>query len=296
MKGSNGMIYKHINHAEQFPDSRIEAYIHDPHDELAIGKRKAIVVCPGGGYGFLSEREAEPIALQYFAAGLNVFVLRYSILEKAANNYAPLIEACLAIKYIREHCDEFYVDPRYVSIIGFSAGGHLAAWTGCAWHSPEVRAHIGDAEPEICKPTSTILSYAVLTSDPRYRHTGSLWVLNGMPTESDTLPKDENGWVIDEEGMARFSPENMVDERTSPAFLWHTVEDACVNVQNSLRYASRMKEHNIPFEMHIYTNGPHGMSLCNGETGSQRDDLVDPYIAQWLPLSIHWLLECPFEK
>ena len=290
------MIYKHINHVEQFPDARIEAYIHDYHDELTIGKRKAIVVCPGGGYGFLSEREAEPIALQYFAAGLNVFVLRYSILQNAANNYSPLIEACLAIKYIREHCDELYVDPKYVSIIGFSAGGHLAAWTGCAWHSPEVVAHLGGADPIICKPTSTILCYAVLTSDAKYRHTGTMWVLNGMPTESDVFPKDENGMVLDEEGMSRFSPESMVDERTSPAFLWHTVQDDCVNVQNSLIYSSKLHQYKIPFEMHIYNNGPHGMSLCNKETWSQRDDLVDPYAADWLRMSINWLLECPFEK
>jgi acetyl esterase/lipase len=290
------MIYKHINHAEQFPDSRIEAYIHDPHEELNIGKRKAIVVCPGGGYGFLSEREAEPVALQYFAAGLNVFILRYSILEKAANNYAPLIEACLAIKYIREHCDELYVDPEHVSIIGFSAGGHLAAWTGTSWHVPQVAAHLGGADPIICKPTSTILSYAVLTSDPKYRHTGSIWVLNGMPVESDVFPKDENGMVLDEEGMSRFSVDKLIDERTAPAFLWHTFEDDCVNVQNSLLYASRMKEFNIPFEMHIYTNGSHGLSLCNAETASQNDYFIKPYAAQWLPLSIHWLLECPFKK
>ena len=161
---------------------------------------------------------------------------------------------------------------------------------------PEVKAHLNGADPEICKPTSTILSYAVLTNDPKYRHFGSLWVLNGMLTESDSLPKDENGWVIDEEGMARFSPINMIDERTSPAFLWHTVEDTCVDVQNSLLYSSKLHQYNIPFEMHIFNNGPHGTSLCNRETCSQRDDLLDPYAADWMRMSIHWLLECPFEK
>ena len=90
------MTYKVINHTEAYPDSRIEAYIHEPYAELQIGKRKAMIVCPGGGYGWLSEREGEPVALQYFAAGLNVFVLRYSV-QKNAENYAPLIEACLAI-------------------------------------------------------------------------------------------------------------------------------------------------------------------------------------------------------
>ena len=87
---------------DRYPDCTVTTYIHDPHAELKIAKRRAIIVCPGGGYCFLSEREAEPIALQYFAAGLNVFILRYSIREKAVD-YAPLIESALAVKHVRDH-------------------------------------------------------------------------------------------------------------------------------------------------------------------------------------------------
>ena len=79
---------------ERYPDCTLTTYIHEPHAELQMPTRRAIIVCPGGGYGGLSEREAEPVALQYFAAGLNVFILRYSVREKAANN-APLVESAL---------------------------------------------------------------------------------------------------------------------------------------------------------------------------------------------------------
>jgi len=275
------MKHETIYFTDEFADVALEAYIHQYHDELCISKRKAIIICPGGGYQFLSEREAEPIALAYMAAGLNAFVLRYSIKEKASN-CAPLIQACLAIKYIREHCDELYVDPEYVFITGFSAGGHLSAWTGCMWHSPKVTAHIGNADPSICKPTATVLCYPVITADPTYRHTGSIQVLNGMQ--------------LDEEGLSEFSLENRVDERTSPAFIWHTAPDAGVPVKNSILYAEKLSEFNIPFELHIFPVGGHGLALCNKETWSCNPGLVYPYVEQWIDMAINWVTECPFKK
>lgn len=275
------MQYSKINFTEKFEDSYIEAYLHGTPDEIKIDKRRAIVVCPGGGYGFLSEREAEPVALQYFAAGLNVFTLRYSIQAKAAN-YAPLIEACLAIKYLREHCDELHVDPKYVFITGFSAGGHLAAWTGTQWHIPQVQAYLGGADPEICKPTATLPCYPVITSAAGVRHTGSIKTLNGGSE--------------DEEGMARFCLEKAVSEKTSPAFLWHTFNDGCVPVMNSLLYAEALTRSNIPFELHIFPDGPHGLSLCNSQTSNGQAMMESTYVAQWLPMAIRFVTECPFEK
>ena len=276
------MIFKKIEHTEEYPDSYVEAYVHEPHAELQINKRKAIVVCPGGGYGWLSEREGEPVALQYFAAGLNAFVLRYSV-QKKAESYAPLIEACLAIKYIREHSEELYVDPDYVFITGFSAGGHLAAWAGTMWHSPEVAAHLDGADQTICKPTATIPCYPVISSEPGVRHDGTMKTLNGWKPD-------------DEEGMARFSIDKFVDERTAPAFIWHTTNDTCVPVMNSIRYAEALTKHKIPYELHIVPDGPHGLSLCNKETSVGQAALDTSYVAQWLPMAIRWVLECPFEK
>lgn len=276
------MTYERINHTKAFPDSYIEAYIHTAHAELQVGKRKAMIICPGGGYGWLSEREAEPVALQYFAAGLNVFVLRYSVQQKAAD-YAPLIEGCLAVKYLRDHADELYVDPDHVFITGFSAGGHLAAWVGTMWHIPEVAAHLDGADQALCKPTATLPCYPVISAEPGVRHDGSIRTLNG-------------GKPGDEEGMQRFSLDKAVDERTAPAFLWHTASDTCVSVMNSILYAAALSKNNIPFELHVFPAGPHGLSICNQETWAGNPALDTSYVAQWLPMAIRWVLECPFEN
>ena len=276
------MKYQSIRFSDAFPNAVLETYIHDPHAEIRIGKRKAMIVCPGGGYCMLADREGEPIALQYLAAGLNVFVLRYSV-QKEAANYTPLIEACLAIKYVRDHADEYYVDPDHVFITGFSAGGHLAAWTGTMWHIPEVAVHLDGADQTLCKPTATIPCYPVISAKPGVRHYGSIKTLNGCTPD-------------DEEGMARFSLECFVDEKTAPAFLWHTSTDAFVSVQNSLLYAEALSKNNIPFELHIFPCGPHGLSLCNKETWADNPEMDMPYVAQWLPMAIRWVQECPFEK
>ena len=257
----------------------LEAYIHSPHAELKIGKRKSIIVCPGGGYEGLSEREAEPIALKYFAEGLNAFVLRYSVRGEAAN-FKPLIEACLAIKYLRENADELYVDPTNVFITGFSAGGHLAASAGTLWHIDEVKAHIGDADPEICKPTATILCYPVITNNEKYRHKGSILTVNGY--------RDVK------EEMDRFSLDERVDEKTAPAFIWHTAKDSVVPVQNALLYATALAARRIPFELHIHPNGDHGLALCNEETRSQNPGFVIPYNEDWINYAIKWIKEDAF--
>ncbi len=274
------MIFQTIAHVPAFKDSHLESYIHQPHSELQITKRKAIIVCPGGGYGSLSNREGEPVALQYFAAGLNAFVLRYSLGAKAAD-HAPLIEACLAVKYLRDHAEELYIDPDYVFITGFSAGGHLAAWCGTMWHAPEVAAHLNGADQTLCKPTATLLCYPVITNHPKYRHIHSLITLNGGSK--------------DEEGLSRFSLDDLVDERTAPAFLWHTSSDPGVSVQNSLLYAAKLAAYKIPFELHVFPVGGHGISLADKETGGRTNPThYVPYVTVWIKLALRWIEECPF--
>ncbi|MBQ8408125.1 MAG: alpha/beta hydrolase [Clostridia bacterium] len=270
------MTYQTIRFAGEFSDAVLEAYIHEPYAELQIKKRKAIIICPGGGYTNLSEREGEPIALQYFAAGLNAFVLRYSV-KKKAENHTPLIESCLAIKYLREHTDELYVDPDNVFIIGFSAGGHLAAWAGTMWHCPQVAAHLKGADPALCKPTATLPCYPVISSDFNSR---SIAILSGDQAEA----------------AQDFSLERLVDEQTSPAFIWHTAEDAMVPVMHSVLYASALVRHSIPFELHIFPKGPHGLALCNKETWIGNPAYDAPYVEPWMSMSIRWITDQPFRK
>lgn len=263
----------------RFPDANLVTYIHEPFNdthELAIHARRAMIVCPGGGYAFLSEREAEPVALQYFAAGFNVFILNYSVNEQAANGN-PVKEAALAIRYVREHSSDFRIDPAYVFIGGFSAGGHLAASSGCLWNAPEVREVLVGSPEGIGKPTGTILCYPVITTG-KYGHDGSTCLLCGSTTPSNEV-------------RDHFSLEKQVKPTTAPAFIWCTRTDNLVPVQNSLLYAAALAEAGVGFELHIYPEGPHGLSLCNAETWSKIPAMLVPTAEDWMAKSIRWAKE-----
>lgn len=265
--------------SSNYPDCTLTTYIHSPSAELAIDKRRAIIVCPGGGYAFLSDREAEPVALKYFADGLNVFILRYSVGAQAAN-FGPLTEAALAISHIRINAEKYHVDPDYVFITGFSAGGHLAASAGTLWKLPilveRLKSELGEGFYEgINRPTATVLCYPVITCGI-YGHLGSTQNLAGKlePTKED---------------IATFSLENHVDETTSPAFIWHTFTDGAVPIQNTLLYASALAASNVPFEYHVFPDGVHGLSLCNTETWSNIPALINPTTQGWIDMAIRYV-------
>ncbi len=261
----------------RYPDCTLTTYLHDVSAEQVVPPRRAIIVCPGGGYWFLSDRENEPVAMQYFAAGLNVFVLRYSIREKAAND-APLVEGALAVKHVRDHAEEYHIDPQYVFITGFSAGGHCAAMCGTLWNDPVVREALGidrgEAPEGINKPTATVLCYPVITGGP-YAHRGSIDALCGGPSAGTP-------------GADRYSLELHVDANTAPAFIWHTFNDGGVPIQNTLLYASAMAAAGVPFEYHVYPDGVHGLSLCNEETWCGNSVLINPACAGWLAEAIRY--------
>ncbi len=246
-----------------------ECFIHGDYDELAYGKRDSIIVCPGGGYAFLSEREAEPVALRYFAAGLNVFILRYSIWENAGK-LNPVTEALTLIRHIRENGEEYNTTDK-VFITGFSAGGHLAASCGVLFDHPALDGRL-EGDRNIYRPDGMILCYPVITAG-EWAHRGSIDTVSGKDPELVEL----------------FGLENHVKENTCPAFIWHTFSDACVPVQNALMFASKMVEYKVPCELHIYPAGPHGLSLCNKETWSNYPGLVVPYAEGWCDMAINWI-------
>lgn len=264
----------------RYPDCVVNTYIHDDVPELNMPPRRVIIVCPGGGYQFLSDREAEPVALQYFAAGLNVFILRYSVQDKAASD-APLIESALMVKHIREHAEEYHIDPAYVFITGFSAGGHCAAMCGTLWNDPVVREALGidrgEAPEGINRPTATLPCYPVITGGP-YAHRGSIDNLCGYPSAGTA-------------GADRYSLELHVDKTTSPAFLWHTFNDGAVPIQNTLLYAAALAEAGVPFEYHVYPDGVHGLSLANHETWVGLPTHDNPVCAGWIKEAIRFVKE-----
>ena len=274
------MIYNTFVLDPRYPDCVVNTYIHDDMPELNMDPRRAIIICPGGGYFFLSDREAEPVALQYFAAGLNVFILRYSVQEKAQND-APLIEAALMVKHVREHAEEYHIDPDYIFITGFSAGGHCAAMCGTLWNDPVVREALGidrgEAPEGIGRPTATLPCYPVITGGP-YAHRGSIDNLCGYPSEGTA-------------GADRYSLELHVDATTAPAFLWHTFNDGAVPIQNTLLYASALAAAGVPCEYHVYPDGVHGLSLANHETWVGLATHDNPVCAGWIKEAIRYVKE-----
>lgn len=272
------MFYKKFSLSNEYPDASLTAYVCDK--SPFTKPRPAVVVCPGGGYEILSPREAEPVVRRFFGEGFNVYLLEYSIKENA-KNYAPLIEAAMAIKLVRERAEEDNTDPKKVFILGFSAGGHLAASAGTLWNIKPVRDALGITSGEcpegINRPDGTVLCYPVITVG-EFTHKGTAHRVSGHE-------------VLTEEDIAAFSLEKNVDATTAPAFIWHTVSDASVPVQNTLMYISALAQAHVSFEAHIFPEGPHGLSLCNEQTCEGQERLLAPHNEVWAELAVKWIKE-----
>ena len=250
-------------------------YLRDETTEMpAFNIRPAILILPGGGYAWCSSREADPVAMQFLQAGYNVFILTYTCRKDDTQpplRWQPLIDAAGAILHIRRNAAKFRVDPFKVAVCGFSAGGHLAAHYATSYDCAEVRAVFSDSKPV----QASILGYPVITADPMWAHLGSINALTG--TEQRTA-----------EEIAKFSCDKQVRADTPPAFLWHTAADSTVPVANSLLYVQALAANKIPFELHVYPFGDHGLATCDDQT-LERPTAVHAYDHAWLDAAKKWL-------
>jgi len=243
-----------------------------------IGTRDAILVIPGGGYSVIcDDREGYPIAAAFVARGMSAFVLKYTVGE-AAKGHIPLLDASLAMAYIKSHAEEFHINPNRVACVGFSAGGHLSGSLGCLWHLPEVVEKTG-IEYGSNRPLVSVMGYPDV-SGVDCPHSGSIKRLVGV--DAPTV-----------EQQKKYSLELHVDEKTRPAFLFHTAADDCVPVQNSLTYARSLADNKIPFELHIYPYGPHGIALANDVTKCNRPDWVVPEASGWVDDAVRFIRSIP---
>jgi len=232
-------------------------------------KRPCMIVCPGSGYGFCSQREAEPIALHFLPEGYNVFVLWYSV---APHRFpVQLIEVAAVMELIYKNSDAWNCDTDRIAIMGFSAGGHLAAHYSTVYNCKEVRAVF----PESKSVNASVLCYPVITADPEKSHCGSFENLLGHYPET-------------KEELDFFSCDRQVTKDTPPAFLWHTSTDGAVPVVNTLLYAGALANKKIPVEVHIYPYGNHGLSTSNSETLDETDRNTD-HVSGWLGEVKKWL-------
>lgn len=232
-------------------------------------KRPCMIVCPGGGYGMCSQREAEPIALHFLPEGYNVFVLYYSVSPHRFPT--QLTEVAAVMELIYKNSDEWNCDTGKIAIMGFSAGGHLAAHYSTVFDCDEVRMVF----PESKSVNASVLCYPVITADRTKAHKGSFQNLLGHYPET-------------EEELSFFSCENRVKSTTPPAFLWHTSEDAAVPVVNTLLYAEALIKNKIPVEVHIYPHGNHGLATSDEQTLDSVDENT-AHASAWLPAVKKWL-------
>lgn len=249
-------------------DAVVRGYLHTPIWEMDVRRESypALVICPGGAYAMVSEREAEPVAFPFFARGYNVFILTYSTGEKA-KDFLPLRELSETVRAVRSH-KEWRVEPDKIAVCGFSAGGHLACSLGAMWDDPEL-LKVYDNHGGENRPNAMILGYPVITAD-EYAHVESI--------------ENVSGCKMGTPGYEYFSLDKRVSEKTCPAFVWHTAEDDCVPVENTLKLLLALQKQKIPYEAHIFPTGWHGMSVCTEEAGSRSD-----YNARWVGLAIDWL-------
>ena len=257
---------KHIQ--IELPKCLMHAYVPE-RVECITALRPSVVICPGGGYRFRSDREAEPIALVFAAKGFNCFVVEYHVAP--AVHPAALFDVAHAVAWVREHADEYFADPNAIAVMGFSAGGHAACHLGVRWHEEELMASFG-LTPAQAQPNAMVLCYPVITAGP-YAHRGSFEHLTG----SDDLAIH-----------AQFSLEEKVTAQTPPTFLWHTWEDGSVPAENSLFFACAMRRCGVQGEVHIFPKGGHGIGLANPLTSDSPEQNI-PECAQWPDMAARFL-------
>ena len=252
---------------------RLCTYVCKYEGDMCVRPRDAVLVLPGGGYEFLSERESEPVAKKFLAAGYNAFVLYYSI-GKYAKYPRPLVDVSMAICHIRENAEKYNINPDRIFVCGFSAGGHLSAAIGTLWDRDYAKAS-PDMPFGMNKPRGVIVSYPVISMG-KYTHESSRRTIIGDGADAEMWEKE-------------CSLELQVGENTVPAFIWQTQNDDCVSVQNSMMYALALIDHNIPVELHIYPKGPHGASVVMEETAQANPASLDPHIGGWVKAALEWL-------
>lgn len=234
--------------------------------------RPAILVLPGGGYSHCSTSSAEPVALTWAARGYSCFVLYYSCMEHAVYE-ALAAEAGWAIKTIRDHAEEFHIDPDKLAVMGFSAGASFGGMIATQWHLPEFVAGL-DCDNEYLRPNAAVLGYGP-------------YDLELLRQEQAEAPLGEQGKILTD-----LDPHlgvcDYVDERTAPIFMMHCRFDEVVDVRHSLRLADALTAKDRPFELMLFQSGVHGLGV-NNKTNVRRGRPIDTSVERWVEQADIWM-------
>ena len=300
------MDCKKINLYEGREDVTLTTYLWEDTPDLLNGKdRPAVIVCPGGAYLNLSDKEGEPVALAFANMGYHAFVLKYSVYSEGISNgdmFAaagqgvkehcmfpkPMQDLGAAMLYIREHSKEWHVNVEQIAICGFSAGAHNCAMYSVYWDKPEIAGFFG-VDPLQLQPAACILGYPI--TDYVY-----MQACNKKEAE-DSLAKalfDQSNLAFlgttepKEKLLYQVSPVYHVDSHTPPTYIWATSEDNLVPVQHSILMARSLADAGVPFELHIFESGMHGLGVST-EAGAGCLWDVNAEASKWVPMCHKWL-------
>ena len=252
------MHHEIINYPEK-PNVSLECFILD--SGLKLGQsmlRPAVVICPGGGYVYLSPREGEPVAMAYANHGIHAFILRYSVGYEAAG-FSPLKEIDWAIGLIRERAQEWNIDPDKILTCGFSAGGHLALASGLLGGN---------------KPNGMILGYPAT-------NIGKDRIVTSFLAGKNAEAGDELPWM---------NLPLQISKEAPPMFAFSTGDDTLTK-SRVLELADIYEEQGLQYEIHIFGKGPHGYSLANTAAADGSSQVLNPHVAKWLNLSVEWIFD-----
>jgi acetyl esterase/lipase len=273
----HNIVKEEIRVPGTLPDTYLETFLLDITPKFLIQERPLIVVCPGGGYRFTSDREAEIVAMQFNAMGYHTAVLRYSCAP--AEFPTALMELSKAVAYLRSNADKWAIDPERIAVLGFSAGGHLAASLGVFWNTEwyaQIRRENGiELTAEQIKPNGLILAYPVISSGEHARRDSFVALLGEERSQ-------------DSEWLSRMSLEMQDMKDVPPAFIWHTTYDDSVPIENSLYFATALMKAHKPVEYHVFPGDMHGLSLADWRTRSEKR-MYDTTAAQWIGLVKQWI-------
>ena len=220
-----------------------------------VANGTAVIICPGGGYEILSiTGEGSDVAKRLNELGITAFVLKYRLPNDQSQpdkSIAPLLDAQQALRMVRQLAPKYNLNPERIGLMGFSAGGHLAATAGTRFAQP-----VGDNPgPASVRPAFLVLLYPVISFTDSLMHKGS----------RDNLV----GATASPAQVQLYSNELQVTAQTPPTFLVHAEDDTVVPVQNSLVFYQALRRHNVPAEMHLYPQGGHGFGMNNKTTKDQ---------------------------
>lgn len=271
-----------------------QVYLQENSDEIAPNrKRPLMIVVPGGGYITTSDREAEPVALAWLHCDYHVVVLRYTTQDRGNALYPnSLADLARLMGTIHRHADQWLVDEENIFACGFSAGGHLVLSLGAHWHERWL-AEMSGVSNSLLKLKGIALGYPMtdyIFQNEKAKHSPEYHVVDPVQKMSrytflEMINDASAGENADEERFREISPVYHISESMVPVFVWATAADDLIFVGNTLRLGLALEKHKIPFEMHIFPEGPHGMSMATSASCVPGNGLDDKKVARWFDMA-----------